>query len=175
MRVLAATLVVLLLVTGLAPAAHACVECVALGLASFAVFNQLVWALSAPRVVYAPPAYYHAPPAYYHAPPAYYYYPPYSYAPPVYYSPPPVSTHPPVHYAPPASAPPSGAAPGTVAVRSDPVPGPSARPGVVQYPHGRYELRGDGVRERYVWVWIPSAPAPTAVAPVPGAPDLASR
>ena len=30
----------------------------------------------------------------------------------------------------------------------------------VQYPHGRYELRGDGVYSAYRWVWIPNAPAP---------------
>ena len=35
----------------------------------------------------------------------------------------------------------------------------------VQYPHGRYELRGDGVHTAYRWVWIPNAPPPP---PPPG-------
>ena len=43
---------------------------------------------------------------------------------------------------------------------------------VVQYPQGRYELRGDGVSVPYYWVWIPIqyyayAPAP----PAPGYPE----
>ena len=33
-------------------------------------------------------------------------------------------------------------------------------PTVVQYPHGRYELRGDGVTLPYYWVWIPNPPPP---------------
>jgi hypothetical protein len=33
-----------------------------------------------------------------------------------------------------------------------------AYPAVVQYPHGRYELRVRG--PRYVWVWIPAVPPP---------------
>jgi hypothetical protein len=40
---------------------------------------------------------------------------------------------------------------------------------VVQYPTGRYELRGDGVNVPYYWVWVaayraavPAPPAPTA-------------
>jgi hypothetical protein len=173
MRVCAATLIVLLLVAGMAPAAQACVECVALGLASFAVFNQLVWALSAPRVVYAPPAYYFPPPAYY-------YYSPYSYVPPVYSTLPPVSSSPPVSYAVPGSAPASRAAPGAVVLSpsgtpAQPVPVASLRRSVVQYPHGRYELWGDGVREPYVWIWIPSAPSPAATAPAPGAAEVASQ
>jgi len=31
---------------------------------------------------------------------------------------------------------------------------------VVQYPHGRYELRGDGTQTPYQWVWIPNPPPP---------------
>jgi len=38
-----------------------------------------------------------------------------------------------------------------------------AYPTVVQYPHGRYELRVRG--PRYVWVWIPAVPPPP---PPPG-------
>jgi hypothetical protein len=121
--------------------AYACLECVALGLASFAVFNQLFGPLFYPRVApvyylpygapyYAPPTVYHGsyvtsyyPAAYYHAP----------YSAPVYY--------PPRAYAYVAPSPPT----------------------VVQYPHGRYELRGDGLSVPYRWVWIPGAPAPSGV------------
>jgi len=35
---------------------------------------------------------------------------------------------------------------------------------VVHYPHGRYELRGDGIQVAYQWVWIPNPPAPPPVA-----------
>jgi hypothetical protein len=31
---------------------------------------------------------------------------------------------------------------------------------VIEYSHGRYELRGDGVITPYSWVWIPNAPPP---------------
>ncbi len=39
--------------------------------------------------------------------------------------------------------------------------GPSAggTPGVIEYPAGRYELRGDGTTTPYVWVWIPNPPS----------------
>jgi hypothetical protein len=30
----------------------------------------------------------------------------------------------------------------------------------VVYPHGRYVLYGDGVRQPWQWVWVPAAPAP---------------
>jgi hypothetical protein len=103
---------------------------IALGLASFAVFNQLVGAFAYPgsSYVYGYPAY----PAY--AAPAYY-------GASVVYS-----------------------APPTVVVQR-PAPAP-AYSRVVQYPHGRYELRGDGVYTAYQWVWIPNAPPP----PPPPAP-----
>ena len=39
------------------------------------------------------------------------------------------------------------------------LPAPPPMPSVVQYPHGRYELRGDG------WVWVPTPPAPPPPAP----------
>ena len=46
---------------------------------------------------------------------------------------------------------------------------------VVNYPTGRYELRGDGVTVPYYWAWVPAqayiaAPPPPAV---PAAPDVA--
>lgn len=40
-------------------------------------------------------------------------------------------------------------------------------PTVVQYPHGRYELRGDGITTRYQWVWIPNPPPPPTAAQAP--------
>ena len=40
------------------------------------------------------------------------------------------------------------------------IPAPSKGSATVQYPHGRYELRGDGVNTAYQWVWIPNAPPP---------------
>src|SRR4029077_2489384 len=33
-------------------------------------------------------------------------------------------------------------------------------PSVIQYPTGRWELRGDGLKIPYRWVWIPPPPAP---------------
>src|SRR5438093_4958159 len=82
----------------------------------------------APAVVYAAPPVYYPPPAYY---------------PPAYYDPP-ASYSPPVSYAPPPSA--------TISVA------PAPTPSVVQFPTGRYELRGDGVSMPYTWVWIPNPP-----------------
>jgi hypothetical protein len=40
-----------------------------------------------------------------------------------------------------------------------------ARPSVIEYPTGRYELRGDGISAPYVWVWIPNPPPPPASVP----------
>jgi Domain of unknown function (DUF4124) len=56
--------------------------------------------------------------------------------------------YPPVAYAPPPAYAPAGAI------------GPAPMPTVVQHPHGRYELRGDGVSVPYRWVWIPNPPSP---------------
>ncbi|PYN26835.1 MAG: hypothetical protein DMD99_04250 [Candidatus Rokuibacteriota bacterium] len=92
---------------------------------------------TAPAVVYA------APPAYY----APYYAPPVSYAPPAYYDPPTT------YYSPPPR--------GTVSIA------PAPTESVVQYPHGRYELRGDGMTVPYRWLWIPNPPPPPPVAPPP--------
>jgi len=48
-------------------------------------------------------------------------------------------------------------------------PTPFAR-SAVEYPGGRYELRGDGVTIPYNWVWIPNPPAgPPTPAPPPTA------
>ena len=135
-RGIAVILLAVLIVAVAAPPAQACLECVALGLASFAVFTQLVSAIATPRVVYTVPAY--SVPAYcvtLRRPwPAPYY--PVSYA---------------VSY-PAASSVPS-AAPRRLDGRR-----------VVQYPHGRYELRGDGVSVPWAWVWVPALAMP-AVAP----------
>ena len=98
----------------------------------------------APAVVYAAPPVYYPPPAYY---------------PPAYYDPP-ASYSPPVSYAPPPSA--------TVSVA------PAPTPSVVQFPTGRYELRGDGVSAPYTWVWIPNPPTapPPAAPPPPSTPPV---
>ena len=90
--------------------------------------------------------------------------------PPVYASPPPAVVQPPVYaapaYAAPAYAPPPPAyASRTVTLQSP----PASHSNTVQYAHGRYELRGDGVRTAYQWVWIPNAPPPP---PPPAAPPL---
>ena len=96
-----------------------------------------------PFGVIASPVVVYAPPPVYYGAPAYY-------APSAYYDAPAV-------YSPPAG--------GTVSVA------PSPMPNVVQYPHGRYELRGDGVTTPYTWVWIPNPPPPP---PPPAAPSPAA-
>ena len=45
-------------------------------------------------------------------------------------------------------------------------------PRVVEFPTGRYELRGDGIQTPYTWVWIPNPP--TAPPPSPAAPAAAN-
>jgi hypothetical protein len=45
-------------------------------------------------------------------------------------------------------------------VYTTPRPAAAPSPSVVHYPHGRYELRGDGVNVLYQWVWIPNPPPP---------------
>ncbi|HEY7203846.1 MAG TPA: DUF4124 domain-containing protein [Methylomirabilota bacterium] len=84
-----------------------------------------------------------------------YYYDTSLYNPPVAYSPPPTYV---VPYVPPVN--------GTLSLTPPAPPTPS----VVEFPTGRYELRGDGVTEPYRWVWIPKPPtAPPAEpsSPVP--------
>jgi len=132
-RLIALALVVALVVVLAVPAAEAggAATSVALGLASFAVFNSLFVApFFYPRYAYAAPA------------PAYYYpaYPPY-----------PVVVERPYYQ--------------TVYVQT-PAPVPRYS-NVVRYPHGRYELRGDGVTTAYQWVWIPNPPPPPAAPPAP--------
>ncbi len=99
---------------------------VALGLASFAVFNQLVRPLLQPKPTYAVPV---------------------------------VETRSVVYTTPVIYAAPTAVV--TVA------PPPPPMPTVVQYPHGRYELRGDGTTTQYHWVWIPNPPPPPPAAAPP--------
>jgi hypothetical protein len=62
--------------------------------------------------------------------------------------------------------------PATVTAVSPPAPAP---PSVVEYPTGRYELRGDGLGTAYTWVWIPNPPAaPPATPPTREDPPAAS-
>ncbi len=49
-------------------------------------------------------------------------------------------------------------------------PTPQALPDVIEYPNGRYELRGDGLTAPYIWVWVPKPPPPP---PAPAAPPPA--
>ena len=100
-------------------------------------------AILSPVVVYAPPPVFSGPPAYYDSPA--------SYDPPAVYSRAAV-------YGPPVG--------GTVSV----APAPPSMPSVIEYPTGRYELRGDGVTTPYMWVWIPNPPPP----PPPGPPSDAA-
>ena len=96
--------------------------------------------------------------------------PPVTYAPPPvsYYAPPPMYGPSPAYYSPPpaAYAPPPAASP----------PPPPSEPRVVEFDSGRYELRGDGMREPYTWVWVPRAPtAPPGQASAPRPPATVYR
>jgi hypothetical protein len=135
-RVATVLLLVIMTLAIVAPPAEACIECVALGLASFAVFTQLVAAITAPPVVYAAPSYYA---------PAYYGWP-YPAAPAAYY---PATYYPARAYA---------AYPASYVVAPPAASQGWTGPRVVQYAHGRYELRGDGVTVPWAWIWIPNAP-----------------
>jgi hypothetical protein len=64
---------------------------------------------------------------------------------------------PPIYYYPPVSR--------QVTMTSAPPPMPS----VIEYPTGRYELRGDGATTPYTWVWIPNPPAAPPPPPTPPA------
>lgn len=69
-------------------------------------------------------------------------------------------------------APPVVYAPSETVVYSPPaaVYTPPPMPTVVEYPTGRYELRGDGITTAYHWVWIPKPP-PAPPAPPEAAPE----
>jgi Domain of unknown function (DUF4124) len=47
---------------------------------------------------------------------------------------------------------------------------PPPMPRVVEFPTGRYELRGDGVYTPYSWVWIPNPPVAPPASPAPPPP-----
>lgn len=84
---------------------------------------------------------------------------PYGYAPPAYgYAPSPYDA-PAAVYAPPRAT--------TVSLAPSPPPPPST-PGTVEFPTGRYELRGDGTTVPYTWVWIPNPPPPPSAPPEQG-------
>ena len=73
------------------------------------------------------------------------------FAPPVVvYSAPPVFYAPPVYSSAPVYAPPVVYTPSPYSHSTPP------SPRVVEYPTGRYELRGDGVTTPHMWVWIPN-------------------
>src|SRR5262245_38410038 len=55
-------------------------------------------------------------------------------------------------------------APPAYTVAATPPPPPPPMPSVVEYPNGRFELRGDGMTMPYNWVWIPNPPPPPPVA-----------
>jgi uncharacterized protein DUF4124 len=79
-------------------------------------------------------------------------------APPVVYAPAPGYTVPPAYAPPPAYA----------------APAPQPMPRVVEFPNGRYELRGDGVYSPYNWVWVPNPPMAPPPPPPPTAPPAAA-
>jgi hypothetical protein len=149
-RILAVLLVGTCVVVLAAPAAHAGghgVARVVIGLATFAIFAPLI--VVGEVIAHAVPPY--RAPAVVVAPP------PLSYAPAsTYYAAPPAYGAPSAYAAAPAYANQAYIAPA-------PVP-----PRVVEYPHGRYMLRGDGITTAYQWVWIPNPPsAPPAAPPAP--------
>jgi len=73
---------------------------------------------------------------------------------------------PPVYYDSPAVYNPSMVS----AVAVAPVAPPPPMQNVIEYPTGRYELRGDGTTTPYAWVWIPNPPAGPPSTP-PGSGD----
>jgi hypothetical protein len=98
---------------------------------------------------------------------------------PLFYAAPPLYSSGLVYYDPfaysaaPAYVPPVSSAPGAGTISLAPAPAPPApTPSVIEYPGGRYELRGDGVNTPYTWVWIPNPPPPpSAAAPPPEPPS----
>jgi hypothetical protein len=85
----------------------------------------------------------------------------------VYYNDPPVVEDAPMYAPAPVYTPPPVYVQVVVPIASAAEPPAPARPSVVEYPGGRYELRGDGVGAPYNWVWIPNPPV---VPPAPTAP-----
>jgi hypothetical protein len=72
-----------------------------------------------------------------------------------------------------AAAPVVYATPAASTVSIAPSPPPPPTPSVVEYPNGRYELRGDGTSLPYTWVWVPNPPsAPPTPAPGPASADV---
>ncbi len=108
---------------------------VALGVA--AIVTAPFWALSAAAASVPPVAYAPAPPVTYAPPP--------TYAPPAAYAPPPTSAAPSAYYLPPPP-------------QSAPVATATSYQREIVYPNGRYVLTGDGVRQPWQWVWVPTGP-----------------
>jgi Domain of unknown function (DUF4124) len=84
------------------------------------------------------------------APPLYY-----GYGAPAYYPPP--GYYGQVYPSPLVYGPQAG---GSVSVALAPPP-----PNVIQFPNGRYEMRGDGMTTPYTWVWVPNPPPPPPARP----------
>ena len=78
-------------------------------------------------------------------------------APPVFYGPP-ASVDPPAVYSPPAYPTSPAVYDPSVARTVSIAPPLPPMPSVVEYPSGRYELRGDGMTTPYTWVWVPNPP-----------------
>ena len=91
----------------------------------------------------------------------------------VVYTPPPIASYPTGYYAAPAYYDPPVVYGAPMAGAVSVAPSPEPMPSVVEYPTGRYELRGDGMSTPYTWVWIPNPPPPP-VAPSPAAPAPAA-
>ena len=103
---------------------------------------------------------YYAPPAFYGSSLGYDFGSSGGYDPPIAYAPPPSYDSAPAYSSPPAY----GSTPPVPFSTTTFVPEP-ARPDVIEYPTGRYELRGDGINTPHVWVWIPNPPPPPESAP----------
>jgi hypothetical protein len=96
-------------------------------------------------------------------------------APPLFYSPPLVAATP-AYPAVPYASPGPYVPPLTYDVSTFNVPAAPPLPPVprvVEFPTGRYELRGDGIQAPYTWVWIPNPPTAPPTPPSPGAPAAA--
>ncbi len=138
MRKMVALALIAVVLVGLATPAQACGSACGVAIGLASFF--FLSALVAPFAYPYPYTY----PAYAYP----YAYPPYAYpAPAVYQSP--VTYQAPVYQQ-------QVAAPAPMVVR------------VVQYPHGRYELRGDGVTTPYEWVWVVTASGLVSVTAAPG-------